>query len=131
AVTSFAWLAVRAGGGGGATHMRWDLIHLQAGVLSAGGIDWAKAADGSKITLTGSGTWLSTSHGAPQAVSGGGMWEALDKDGVSIGSGDYTVTGLVSSDLIPGVTPAVGTDDKIGNPEDSRAGFLILRVLYS
>src|SRR2546422_300909 len=62
ALTSFAWLAARAGGGG-ATHLRWDILHLtvtpQGNILDAGGIAWANAADGSHITLTGSGTWLS------------------------------------------------------------------------
>jgi len=55
----------------------------------------------------------------------------LDNSGASSGSGNYSVTGLVAYDEIPGVTPAVGTDDKIGNAEDSRAGLLVLRVLYS
>src|SRR5438132_11125480 len=79
-VASVALLAVWAAAPGGAVHLRWDLIHLTGSVLDAGGIDWAKAADGSQITLTGSGTWLSTSHGAPQAVSGAGTWEPLDKE---------------------------------------------------
>jgi len=135
-VTSLAWLRARAGGDGGATHMRWDLVHLLTAdtppVLSAGGIDWAKAADGSQITLTGSGTWLSVpGRGEPQAVTGGGTWETFDSSGASTGSGSYMVTRLVSFDVIPGLTPAVGTDDQIGNPLDSRSGLLILRVLYS
>src|SRR5207247_8414806 len=50
ALTSFAWLAARAAGGGGATYLRWDLIHLIGNVVSAGGFDSAKAADGSQIT---------------------------------------------------------------------------------
>src|SRR5262245_14865454 len=131
AITSFAWLAARAGGAG-ATHIRWDLISLQGNVLDAGGFDWAKAADGSQITLTGSGTWLSVpGRGAPQAVTGGGTWEALDKTGASIGSADYVFTGFVGFTEVPGRTPALGTDDKIGDPLDSRAGLLILQVLYS
>src|SRR2546422_8590523 len=87
AVTSFAWLAARATGGGGATHLRWDLIHAFGSfgnTISAGGSDSAKAADGSQITLTGSGTWFSTPPGAePQAVDGGGTWQTVDKGGGS------------------------------------------------
>src|SRR5881397_2303242 len=87
AVTSFAWLATRAAGGGGATHMSWDLIHVFGSfgnVISAGGSDSAKAADGSQITLTGSGTWLSTPVSAePQAVDGGGTWVTFDSTGAS------------------------------------------------
>src|SRR5216684_4190540 len=90
--TSFVWLTARAGGRG-ATQFRWDLIHLFGSfgnVISAGGSDSAKAADGSQITLTGSGTWVSTPAGvAPQAVDGGGTWQTFDKSGVSTGSGTY------------------------------------------
>jgi len=137
AVTSFAWLAARAGGDG-ATRLRWDLIHLtvntQGSFLDAGGIDWAKAADGSQITLTGSGTWLSApgegEHGEG-AVTGGGTWETFDNTGISTGKGTYTVTRLIEYTEVPGVTPAVGTIDSIGNPEDSRAGLVIFKVLYS
>jgi hypothetical protein len=121
-----------AGGSNGATALRWDLIHLNGNVLSAGGTDSAAAADGSQITLTGSVTWLATpGRGEPQAVTGGGTWETFDASGASSGSGMYSVTGLVAYDEVPGVTPAVGTDDQIGNPLDSRAGLLVLKVLYS
>src|SRR5215472_11324020 len=65
-----------------ATKLRWDLINLSTDtppVLSEGGVDWAKAADGSQITLTGSGTFLSVhGQGEPHAVTGGGTWETLD-----------------------------------------------------
>ncbi len=44
---------------------RWDLISVNfaTGTVSAGGHDSAKANDGSKITLTGSGTFRSNSAG--------------------------------------------------------------------
>jgi hypothetical protein len=119
----------------GATELRWDLIHLSNDtppILSAGGEDSAKAADGSEITLTGSGTWLSVpGRGEPHAVSGGGTWEAFDSSGASNGSGDYMVTSLVAYDEVAGATPAVGADDQIGDPLDSRAGLLILRIGFS
>ncbi len=133
ALTSFAWLAARAAGGGGATHLRWDLIHVIGNVLSAGGFDSAKAADGSEITLTGSGTWLSTpSAAAPQAVDGGGTWETFDSSGASTGSGTYAVTGLVSFDNAgPNGVPEPALSDTIGSYLDARGGLLVLRVLYS
>src|SRR2546425_1065753 len=131
AVTSFAWLAARATGGGGATHLRWDLIHLIGNVISAGGSDSAKAADGSQITLTGSGTWFSTPVDAePQAVDGGGTWQTFDKSGASTGSGTYAVTGLVSFENAgPNGVPTL--IDNIGNYLDARGGLVVLRVLYS
>src|SRR5437879_8089384 len=76
AVTSFAWLAARATGGEGATRLRWDLIHLIGNVISAGGSDSAKAADGSQITLTGSGSWASEGDEQGQRGTGGGAWPA-------------------------------------------------------
>jgi len=136
ALTSFAWLAAPAAGGGGATHMSWDLIHVFGtfgNVISAGGFDSAKAADGSEITLTGSGTWLSTpSDAAPQAANGGGTWETFDSSGASTGSGTYAVTGLVSFENAgPNGVPPPTLIDTIGSYLDARGGLLVLRVLYS
>ena len=137
AVTSFAWLGARAAGGGGATHFRWDLIHLihvfGGNVLSAGGFDSASAGDGSSITLTGSGTFLSTpGKGEAQAVDGGGTWETFDSSGASTGSGTYTVTGLVSFENAgPNGVPPPTLIDTIGSYLDARGGLLVLRVLYS
>ena len=136
AATSFAWLATRAAGGGGATHMSWDLIHVFGSfgnVISAGGSDSANAADGSRITLTGSGTWFSTPAGAePQAVTGGGTWVAFDSTGASTGSGTYAVTGLVSFDNAgPNGVPPPTLIDTIGSYLDARGGLLVLRVRYS
>ena len=135
-ITSFAWLAARAAGGGGATHFSWDLIHLFGSfgnTISAGGFDSAGAADGSQITLTGSGTFLSTpGHGEAQAADGGGTWETFDSTGVSTGSGTYTVTGLVSFENAgPNGVPPPTLIDTIGSYLDARGGLLVLRVLYS
>jgi hypothetical protein len=146
AVSSLTWLVARAGNKhhkdkhhGNKHHReehqaslyRWDLIHLSTNsVLDAGGVDWAKAADGSQITLTGSGTFLAD-HGEVRGVTGGGTWETLDTNGVSTAKGTYHVTSLVSFDVIPGVLPAGGTTDNIGSTNDSRAGLLVLRILYS
>lgn len=120
-----------AGASHGATALRWDLIHLIGTVISAGGFDSAKAADGSQITLTGSGTFLSTpGKGEPQAVTGGGTWETFASSGTSTGSGNYVVTGLVSfDDAGPNGVPTL--TDQIGSYLDARGGLLVLRVLYS
>jgi hypothetical protein len=132
-LTTLAWVTARADGGKGATHMRWDLVHLIGNVLSAGGSDSAMAADGSEITLTGSGTWLSVPDDEePQAVTGGGTWETFDSSGASTGSGTYVVTRLVSFDNAgPNGVPPPALIDTIGSYLDARGGLLVLRVLYS
>ena len=112
--------------------MRWDIIDVNfaTGTLSAGGVASARANDGSKITLMGSGTFRSN-PGNPEDVTGGGNWQTFDASGGSTGSGSYTVTGLVSFTLAPGTFPL--QHDNIGNPNgaDSRAGLLVVRVAYS
>src|SRR6266404_6279924 len=133
AVTSFAWLAARATGGGGATHLSWDLIHVFGSfgnVISAGGSDSAKAADGSQITLTGSGTWASEGDEQGQAVTGGGTWQTFGTNGASTGNGTYVVTVLVIFvNAGPNGVPTL--IDNIGSYLDARGGLLVLRVRYS
>ncbi len=120
-----------------AIEYRWDIIHLTAmgtnSVLDAGGVASDKAADGSQITLTGSGAWLVFSgHEKSKAVTGGGTWHVLDSSGTnSIGSGNYEVTHLVSSEVFPGSNSSPDIIDKIGSREDSRGGLIVLRILYS
>lgn len=77
----------------GAQHVRWDIIHLISGNVTAGGHASAMAQNGGDtITLTGSGTFVApTSGGGSSAATGGGMWSASGG-----GSGTYEVTGLVS-----------------------------------
>jgi hypothetical protein len=80
----------------GASHVRWDIIHLVGGnppgPVTAGGQASASAPDGDTITLTGSGTFVApASGGGSGAVTGGGTWTTT-----SGGSGTYVVTALVS-----------------------------------
>src|SRR5438093_8625779 len=98
-------------------HMRWDIIDVNfaTGTLSAGGVASARANDGSKITLTGSGTFRSN-PGNPQDVTGGGTWQTFDASGGATGSGTYTVTGFVSFTVAPGTFPL--SHDNIGDPAD-------------
>src|SRR2546422_8878897 len=109
--------------------MRWDIIDVNfaTGTLSAGGVASARANDGSKITLIGSGTFRSN-PGSPEDVAGGGTWQPFDAGGGSTGSGGYTVTGFVSFALAPGTPPL--PHDKIGNVGDNRAGLLVGRISY-
>src|SRR5437867_10287364 len=111
-------------------HMRWDIISVNFGTLtlSAGGVASARANDGSKITLSGSGTFRSN-PGNPQDVTGGGTWQTFDASGGTTGNGSLTVTGLVSFTLAPGTFPL--PHDNIGNSADAGSGLLVVRVAYS
>ena len=105
-------------------HMRWDIINVDFSTFTAnsGGMASARANDGSKITLTGSGTFRSN-PGNPQDVTGGGTWQT------STGSGTYQVTEFVRFEVAPGTPPL--PHDNIGNRADNRAGLLVVRVAYS
>ncbi len=92
--------------------------------MSPGGVASALANDGSKITLTGSGTFE-----RGEDASGGGTWKTFSLAGVLTGSGTYKVTGFVSFALAPGTLS--GIVDLIGNLADARAGLAILRISYS
>src|SRR5712691_8839330 len=111
-------------------HMRWDIISVDfgTGTVSAGGVASARANDGSKITLMGSGTYRSN-PGNAQDVTGGGTWQTFDATGGATGSGSYTVTGFVSFTLAPGTFPL--SHDNIGNEADVRAGLLVVQIAYS
>jgi len=99
-----------------------------AGTVSAGGIPSALANDGSKITLTGSGTFRSN-PGNPQEVTGGGTWATFAPGGAPAGSGKYRVTRFVSFTVAPG-TPPVPIDN-IGIFANNRGGLLVVKIAYS
>jgi hypothetical protein len=111
------------------TTVRWDIISVDftTGTISAGGLASADANDGSKITLTGSGTFSPEDDN----VTGGGEWQTFAPAPVGslTGSGTYRVTGLVSWIQAPGTPPL--PNDTIGNLADSHGGLAILRVAYS
>ncbi len=109
------------------TRIRWDLTNVTGGI-SAGGKASALAQDGSKITLTGSGTFRAA--GKSQDVGGGGNWETFDKDGKSTGSGTYQVMGRIQWVEAPGALPAAAVDN-IGDKANARAGLAILSIFYS
>ncbi len=119
-----------AKGDQGETTARWDIIHFTSfnpPTVEAGGRSSALAEDMSKITLTGSGTFV---VGDSEEVTGGGTWEVRDRNGTLTGSGMYRVTGLVRFDVAPG-RPGAALVDRIGNVADLRAGLAYLRIRYS
>ena len=112
----------------GGERFRWDIISVDfaTGTLSAGGVASGAANDGSKITLTGSGTFRT---GHQKGVTGGGTWETFDAAGTSTGTGTYRVREFVSFDEAPGTPPL--PHDNIGPLANARAGLLVLRISYS
>ena len=121
-------LTVYAKGDRDETKLRWDIVsvNFSTSTLSAGGIASARANDGSKITLKGSGTFKLDDA---EEVTGGGTWTTFDPKGATTGSGTYKVTRFVKWDLAPGTFALA--HDNIGNPLDFRAGLVFLRIRYS
>jgi hypothetical protein len=128
---SAAVLAFSAFAGGGAQHVRWDIVHFVGGAppgpLNPGGVASAIAPDGDTITLTGSGTFVAPegSNGGSGAVTGGGTWRT------GSGSGTYEVKELVSFVLanFQSQTPFIG--DGIGDTNERANGTAVLRIEYS
>jgi hypothetical protein len=119
---------LHAGGAVFGFRFRWDLYNLDfrttPASVAAGGSASARARDGSRITVTGSGVF----GGKPGNVSGGGRWTTYDPEGEKTGSGTYRVRALVSFFAVPGSSPY---PDEIGSPADVRAGLATLRIAYS
>ena len=78
----------------------------------------AMASDGSKILVTGTGTFV---VGEAKHVTGGGSWATFDASGVATGTGNFRVTRLVKFDLAPGSAPGFPT---------FHAGLAFLRIVY-
>jgi hypothetical protein len=127
-----------AGAGGDdhkGTTYRWDIVKItnfNPVTAFEGGFASALANDGSRITVTGNGTFdLRESD----EVTGGGNWITYAPDGTTVtGNGTYRVQQLVRFDVAPGVQTA-GLIDNIpgakGDLTDQRAGLLFVRVAYS
>jgi hypothetical protein len=123
-VTAFA----SAAPGGGAQHVRWDIIST-TGVpptpINPGGHASATAPGPETITLTGSGTFVApASGGGSGAATGGGTWTTT-----SGGSGTYTVTRLVSWEPANAQTD-VGFMDHIGGGTRTN-GTAVLDIAFS
>jgi hypothetical protein len=124
-----------AGGDDKGTTYRWDIVKItnfNPVTAFEGGFASALANDGSRITVTGNGTFdLRESD----EVTGGGNWITYAPDGTTVtGNGTYRVQQLVRFDVAPGVQTA-GLIDNIpgakGDLTDQRAGLLFVRVAYS
>jgi hypothetical protein len=119
--------------GRGRDTRRWDIISVEqvpgGMVVSAGGAAWATAEDGTRLTLTGAGTF---SAAAPRAVAGGGTYRITDPRGGRLFSGAYRATELLYWEEAPGVWPA-SQQYRIGTYTngDQRAGLAVLRVAYA
>jgi hypothetical protein len=131
-----AILLLLAGGnasGEDAIIFRWDLVHIifhpTGNEIFAGGSDSALAQDGSKITLTGSGTFEA---GEADEVTGGGTWETFSSAGATTGTGTYKVTRLIRFEGAPGVQTRTAIDHiGDGTLKDNRAGLVALLIRYS
>ena len=117
------------------TAYRWDIVKItnfNPVTTFEGGFASALANDGSRITVTGHGTFEPRE---PDEVTGGGTWTTFAPDGATVtGKGTYRVQQLVRFDLAAGFQGA-GTLDNIpgakGDLTDIRAGLLFVRIAYS
>ena len=109
--------------------LRWDIASIVGTNVAPGGIASAFADDGSKITITGSGTFVKSRiskgplAGVSFRVTGGGNWQTFDSHGNCTGGGTYAVTLLDRFDPAPGTLVGSGLIDLIGELEDARAGL--------
>ena len=114
----------------GDSRYRWDIpvLSVENGVVTvrAGGTASALAQDGSKITVTGFGTF----EVGDEDVTGGGTWKTVAADGVTVtGMGHFVVTELIRFVLAPGRLPST-FNDTIGDVTKTHAGLAHLRVHY-
>jgi len=115
---------------------RWDIVHISSFspvTASPGGFASALASDGSKITVTGNGTF---DPQEPDEVTGGGTWMTIAPDGTTVtGSGTYSVQALIRFTVAPGVQTAGFIDNIVpsapGDLTDLRSGLLLMRIAYS
>jgi hypothetical protein len=129
------WLTVDKHAASAQQSVRWDIASVSStGDITAGGSASATAGDGSTITLTGSGTFVTPANrsGSSSVAGGGGTWELFPAGSdTASASGTYSVEGLVRFDEAPGSLAGTGLTDLIGEPEDAHAGLAILRIVYS
>src|SRR6266581_7904815 len=105
-----------------AAHVRWDIVNVLPG-SPPGGSASALAENGTRITITGSGTFVAPAgrNETSSATTGGGTWAVVNSGGTTLASGTYSVTGLVhweEKGTFPAIPGGVG-------------GLAILRVEFS
>ena len=110
--------------------VRWDLIKVATGCVEPGGMASARSNDGSKITVSGTGTFPDVRNKCRKDVTGGGNWTVVASDPRCFpGTGKFTVTELLSWTTAGGTPPL--PCDNIGAREDNTSGLARLRVRYS
>jgi hypothetical protein len=110
--------------------IRWDIISFNgnfANPINPGGSASAHAPDGTKITLTGSGTF----GGLAKKVTGGGNWTTYDASGAQSGTGTYKVVSLVNFIEANPQSQTPVAIDKIGDVNKRANGTAVLRIAYS
>jgi hypothetical protein len=110
--------------------IRWDIISFNgnfANPINPGGSASAHAPDGTKITLTGSGTF----GGPAKKVTGGGNWTTYAASGAQSGSGTYKVVSLVSFIEANPQSQTPAATDKIGDVNKRANGTAVLRIAFS
>jgi hypothetical protein len=127
-----------AGAGGDdhkGTTYRWDITKITSfnpSNVFEGGFASALANNGSRITVTGNGTFQPQE---PDEVTGGGNWITYAPDGTTVtGNGTYRVQQLVRFDVAPGFQNGTTIDNipgAKGDLTDNRAGLLFVRIAYS
>src|SRR6266849_1154132 len=117
------------------TTYRWDLVKIpnfNPVTVFEGGFASALANDGSRITVTGNGTFEPRE---PDEVTGGGNWITYAPDGTTVtGNATYRVQQLVRFDVTPGFANAGNIDNIHGakvDLTDNRGGLLFVRIAYS
>jgi hypothetical protein len=108
--------------------VRWDIILVGDKCVSPGGHASAQAQGGSRITISGHGTFPNVRNQCRKDVTGGGTWTVEASDSACFpGSGTFMVTELLSWTTAGGTPPL--SCDNIG--PHSSSGLATLRVKYS
>jgi hypothetical protein len=131
----FALAGAKGDGDGKDTKYRWDIIKItnfNPVTIFEGGFASALANDGSRITVTGHGTFDTQE---PEDVTGGGTWTTYAPNGTTVtGTGTYRVQHLFRFDVAPGFATATSIDNipcALKDLSDHRAGLLFVRIAYS
>jgi hypothetical protein len=105
--------------------LRWDLVSVTADkVVLSGGTDVGKAANGDKVSLTGSGEAQPGEHKA----TGGGTFMHKTALGALVASGVYFVTGFKSFAKPGGSLAGLGLIDGIDTLKHTTGGELTMSI---
>jgi len=138
AVAGVFMLTTLAGAQSGhAQSVRWDIISFVGGAfpgpINPGGVSSALAPDNTKITLTGSGTFVAPSSNkvGSREVTGGGEWTVYNAVGAVVANGHYRVKELVSWEFANFQSATPVAIDNIGDLDERANGTAVLRIKFS